>query len=122
MQTATAYRAIANIAVHTNPHTGIGIPNPAIATIVTGSRDTTVTTGVATALPFGSDLVATTAAGGDCDRILGTAATVQFVRPMGYAYPNQYRSKKQAIELRCSIACDVLISQCQGDLACSFGS
>ena len=82
MQTATAYRAIANIAVPTNPHTGIGIPNLAIATTVTGSRGTTVTTGVATALPFASDLVATTVAGGDFDRvkhrvrILETAITV----------------------------------------------
>ena len=70
MQTATAYRAIADITVHTNPRTGIGIPNPAIATIVTGSQDTTVTTVVVTALPFGSDLVATTAAGGDFDRVI----------------------------------------------------
>ena len=69
MQTATVYRAIAGITVHTNRHTGIGIPNPAIATIVTGSRDTTVTTVVDTALPFGSVLVATTAAGGDFDRV-----------------------------------------------------
>ena len=73
MQTATACRAIADITVHTNRHTGIGIPNPAIATIVTGSQDTTtvttVTTVVATALPFDSVLVATTAAGGDFDRV-----------------------------------------------------
>lgn len=65
-QTAIVYRAIAGITVHTNPHTGIGITNPDMATIVTGSRDTTV---VATALPFGSDLVAITAGGGDFDRV-----------------------------------------------------
>ena len=88
MQTATAYRAIAGITVHTNRHTGIGIPNPAIATIVTGSRDITVTTVVVTALPSGSVLVATTAAGGDFDRVIHRVCILEWAAIVSVCSPH----------------------------------